>query len=629
MAYLGSLLSWANDRHTFGTTQYYGDCYLNLSMEVYYDSNKNKVGFLPTLTYRIPGQGYSSNYILGNSFISVDEQSIEFDPADYTVGYEYGSSSGALLSKTYNIVRPEMQETDAAFRAWYDTDYKYNAGFDYKDTYTVHWKCGGMYENTFTINVKAMLDEKYARAVMFSYPPMSDFLDSTNPTINYTVYDDTLIEKIELALSFDGTNDDIAYREISYFNYGANSYVFRLTDEERELIWAEAYNTYRLPICCLMRYTTTDGVERVVKTSYYHVNIQGEAPTVDLTAVDINPTTLALTGQSNYMVRGYSIARIEVNAVPSAGAQISSSVIYWGSTTEYAESAEILCETTGQISCRVIDSRDNVVTDTYRPVIKDYINPTIKITDRVPPNGETGIMTFTVSGDYWNQSFGAVHNSLTIQYRYKEYDVEDYSDWISLASTKVNIPTNGENRYSATGEIPGLDYTKAYQIQVRAVDKLAIVSTHVERVINTPVFDWSREDFKINVPTTINGWDYASNVVLWESDNGSQMDSTHTAYLNWPLQYVAHGIVLIFSAADSDVSWSTHFVPKEIISRNQGGAQCFMMANNAGFATVGAKYLYIYDDMIKGHSSNNTTGTAASNIKFNNAAFVLRAVIGV
>ena len=46
------------------------------------------------------------------------------------------------------------------------------------------------------------------------------------------------------------------------------------------------------------------------------------------------------------------------------------------------------------------------------------------------------------------------------------------------------------------------------------------------------------------------------------------------------------------------------------------------------FATIGTKYLYIYDNYIKGNAENDDSGTT-SGITYNNAQYVLRYVIGV
>lgn len=122
------------------------------------------------------------------------------------------------------------------------------------------------------------------------------------------------------------------------------------------------------------------------------------------------------------------------------------------------------------------------------------------------------------------------------------------------------------------------------------------------------------------------------NAVLWSG--GSYMNGTQTATLSQKISDQDHGIVIVFSGYDItnkvalNNSWTTHFIPKEMIQYNNGGGQTFHMSINAAMSEFGAKYLYIYDDKITGHVSNSQTGTGASGITFSNNKYVMRYVIG-
>ena len=59
------------------------------------------------------------------------------------------------------------------------------------------------------------------------------------------------------------------------------------------------------------------------------------------------------------------------------------------------------------------------------------------------------------------------------------------------------------NTYSATSEIAGLDYKVAYVFQVYAKDALKTVYSAEKRVKASPVFDWSENDFRFNVPVSM------------------------------------------------------------------------------------------------------------------------------
>lgn len=446
---------------------------------------------------------------------------------------------------------------------------------------------------------------------------VSTFTSTSNPQITYNNPMGDACQLYAAIAVNEIYNVVVPYREI-----GTNrtSYTFSLTDQERNAVLAAANETTETCWFLLKTVTNNGGYENVdymVKT----LTITNGEPVMEPTVVDVNTATVALTGDSSVLVKYHSNAECKTNAVPAQGATIAKTVIKNGNKTLEADGIFYGVESRDFIFT-ITDSRGLGLTMDKHPKMIEYIKLTCNA--KFEKATVDGAINYTIAGNFYFETFGAVTNTLQVQVRYKEYGAEKFNAWVD-----VDKLTKHSKSYEATGAITGLDYQKTYVCEARAIDKLMTVNSAVANLKTVPVFDWGEEDFNFNVPVTIQGWDYGSNVVLWESSSGSQMVASHTAYLNNPLQNVPHGIVLVFSAASGDVSWSTHFVPKSIISRNQGGAQCFIMANNAAFATMGAKYLYIYDDMIVGHSSNNSSGTGASGITFDNSKFVLRAVLGV
>jgi hypothetical protein len=80
--------------------------------------------------------------------------------------------------------------------------------------------------------------------------------------------------------------------------------------------------------------------------------------------------------------------------------------------------------------------------------------------------------------------------------------------------------------------------------------------------------------------------------------------------------------------AAADVSFNTFYISKKEVELLPGSPHTFIMGINAGFSTIGAKYLTINDTSIVGNATNTSSGTN-SGITFNNSSFVLRYVIGV
>lgn len=145
-----------------------------------------------------------------------------------------------------------------------------------------------------------------------------------------------------------------------------------------------------------------------------------------------------------------------------------------------------------------------------------------------------GTATITFNGNYFNGSFGAVSNTLTVQYRYRVAG-GTWGSWTAATATKSG------NTYSGTATITGLDYRTKYGFQVRATDKLFTATTEEQTAIALPVFDWGENDFNFNVPVTApNLGRNAINITNCISDTG-KLASGFSGYL-----YVLKPFNLVF-----------------------------------------------------------------------------------
>ncbi|MCM1115671.1 MAG: hypothetical protein NC397_09265 [Clostridium sp.] len=124
--------------------------------------------------------------------------------------------------------------------------------------------------------------------------------------------------------------------------------------------------------------------------------------------------------------------------------------------------------------------------------------------------------------------------------------------------------------------------------------------------------------------------------ILWQG--AQQMDATERAdFINGGTigdparaSEMTNGIVLVFSRYNDgalDQCMRSFFIPKQEIALFNGKGYTFDLYR-ANFATVGTKYLYIYDDHIAGYADNTASGTT-NGVTYNNKSFVLRYVLGV
>ena len=114
---------------------------------------------------------------------------------------------------------------------------------------------------------------------------------------------------------------------------------------------------------------------------------------------------------------------------------------------------------------------------------------------------------------------------------------------------------------------------------------------------------------------------------------GYYMTSTHKVYLEEKVSEQQNGIILVWSyyanGTPQEGSFQFTVIPKTILSDNpSGGGISVILASQAVFGIMGAKYIYVRDSYIFGHDNNNNSGTGTTTIKYNNNAFVLRWVYG-
>ena len=233
-----------------------------------------------------------------------------------------------------------------------------------------------------------------------------------------------------------------------------------------------------------------------------YVKESSNKPTISVTVVDSNNTTKALTGDKNKLIRYYSKAKFELTASPKNSATITTRSVFYNGTTYKGGSgnswvANFSEVVSGSYRFSVTDSRGFSNTTTINKTLIEYIKLTCYMSVTNPT--ASGECTINISGNYFNGSFGSTSNTLSVQYKI------DDGDWIDTTATLTN------NTYEASVNVTGMDYTRAYSIYARAIDKLATVETPVKYVKAKPIFDWGSDDFHFHVPVYVDGNDIFHN----------------------------------------------------------------------------------------------------------------------
>ena len=500
-----------------------------------------------------------------------------------------------------------------------------------------------------------------------------NFTDEDNPTITYSNLVGNDVSKLEACISLTGESPDIAYRDIPK---AGTTYTFNLTDSERAILRNSCVNAKSRDVYFYIR--TTIGSTVLLYNLKRTLTIVNAEPTVSATAVDQGTVSITLTGNTSKMIKGYNTINVSMTATAKKGATISSYKITNGSNVINTASGLFNNAESGAFVFTATDSRGYSTSKTVNLTVIPYVPLTCNVNAKIELNATDSTkadITFEISGNYYNGSFGAKNNTLTLV-----YELEAKSG----KSTEVitTTPTFKDNTYKLTYTISNLSYQDSYTVITKASDLVyQNISSTSKKLSVFPVYDWGETDFRHNTDVIlsngkaiqgvrvdgtpvvafepcdssgntvlgygnysseigstniygtnvglyakdkilINGREYGQNVVLLSG--AYQMNASETITLAKPISEQPNGIVLVFSlyrdGSAVDDSICTFFVSKKEVELMPDAGHSFFLLMDSSLSVMGAKYLNISDTELKGNETNATT---------TNASFVLRYVLGV
>lgn len=183
------------------------------------------------------------------------------------------------------------------------------------------------------------------------------------------------------------------------------------------------------------------------------------APQLSWNVVDINPATIALTGNAKRLIAGASTARATLGAVALRGATLSWRKINGVTVTEALEIPKVQ---NGAFTFAAKDSRGWETTQRASLSVIPYI-PVSAIIEAERGAQGSNALTVTIKGYYYNGSFGEETNSLSVRYK------ADSGAWQTVT------PTISGNTYTANINLI-LDYQTAHSLYFRIADKLTTLT---------------------------------------------------------------------------------------------------------------------------------------------------------
>lgn len=286
--------------------------------------------------------------------------------------------------------------------------------------------------------------------------------------------------------------------------------------------------------CTTVNPSTGNTIGTSTTTCICRMDVNMLAPTFNPVVEDINATTLALTGNSDILVKYYSTAQVTIGAEPQDDATVVTQYAENGGTRLYGEVVEFPNVESGTFTMVAIDNRTATSSTIVTKSMIDYSKLSCNIVEYAL--NAAGEVTFKAQGNYFNSSFGAVSNTLDFQYRYS-IDGSTYTGWISAN------PTISGHNYTFETTLPGFDYRNTVNLQVQVLDKLMTVTSAEVSFTGKTVFDWGKDDFNFNVPVNLREnlvlhsgasihtqrEDGSGRNILWNADDGISAD----VYLNY------------------------------------------------------------------------------------------------
>lgn len=251
----------------------------------------------------------------------------------------------------------------------------------------------------------------------------------------------------------------------------------------------------------LISYYTFGNIKTVNSTSSFIAKIpDDDAPTITASVVTTDALSSQLSGNTSTIINGVSNVKVTMSATPTQGSTIVNQYFYY-QRNYYPMAIQNTISLTGGydgvFDFGAIDTRSRKKTSRITLTAIDYRTPTIAIDD--VSISTSGVATINITGTWFNGSFGATANTLTVQYHYKSSSSSSWGSWTTIS----NVTKNSDGTYSATATLSGLSYTDTYNFEARVTDKINTVSSKEYTGKSLPVFDWSKDDFNFNVPVSI------------------------------------------------------------------------------------------------------------------------------
>ena len=226
----------------------------------------------------------------------------------------------------------------------------------------------------------------------------------------------------------------------------------------------------------------------------------------EIRTLDVVPTSdryESLTGSRDVGIKYFSDFYVDCVFVPATGATVVSKKV----TTESGQVYDITKDITlilpavsdNYITVECEDSYGFKITERKWFPIIEYEKPICFISSS---SIETdGTAQVTISGSFFNQSFGAMNNTLELLCFVAP---TSYGDVFGGDRIVVNNITYNSANFTATVNLSGLNYETSYYCQAWATDRMMTYNSSIITMGGKALFDWGKDDFQFNITVNAN-----------------------------------------------------------------------------------------------------------------------------
>ena len=210
---------------------------------------------------------------------------------------------------------------------------------------------------------------------------------------------------------------------------------------------------------------------------------------LSVTVVDVDSTTIALTGDETVFIKYHSDAEATME-LKQGVMNLDACAIINGDERAYKKANTFVDIESKEFRFSCEDAENKSHSEIVYVDMVEYVKLTCNI-KQISMDGE-GNATVKCNGNCFNGSFGKVSNDVSVYCRYKK-STGSYSSW-----QEMRVTLNGDT-YSASTSFSGLNYQEVYTFEVKAADKLEEKTT-TTKTSSKPIFHWGKDDFAFEVP---------------------------------------------------------------------------------------------------------------------------------